>query len=88
MMLALIASDLTTRTGYLNFAIGALGLASGIGGTFSTALAGWVGDHLGDSMTFLFLAAIGTASVLLLWIAMPETRPEPSRTTAQAAVPA
>jgi len=88
MMLPLIASDLTTRTGYLNFAIGALGLASGLGATFSTALAGWVGAHLGDSMTFLFFAAIGTASVLLLWIAMPETRPAPSQTTRQAAMPA
>lgn len=88
MMLPLIAADLTNRTGYLNFAIGALGLAAGIGGTFSTALAGWVGDHLGDSMTFLFLAAIGTASVLLLWIAMPETRPASTRATRQAAMPA
>jgi predicted MFS family arabinose efflux permease len=84
MMLALVASDLTTRTGYLNFAIGALGLASGLGGTFSTALAGWVGDHIGDTMTFLFLAAIGAASVLLLWIAMPETRPTTTRTARQA----
>lgn len=88
MMLPLIAADLTNRTGYLNFAIGALGLAAGIGGTFSTALAGWVGDHLGDSMTFLFLAAIGTASVLLLWIAMPETRPASTRAARQAAMPA
>jgi predicted MFS family arabinose efflux permease len=88
MMLALIASDLTTRTGYLNFTIGALGLASGLGGTFSTALAGWVGDRLGDSMTFLFLAAIGAAAVLLLWIAMPETRPAATRTARPAAMPA
>jgi predicted MFS family arabinose efflux permease len=88
MMLPLIAADLTDRSGYLNFAIGALGLAGGLGATFSTALAGWVGAHLGDSMTFLFLAAIGAASVLLLWMAMPETRPASTRTARQAAVPA
>ena len=88
MMLPLIAADLTARTGYLNFAIGALGLAASLGATFSTALAGWVGAHLGDSMTFLFLAAIGTASVLLLWIAMPETRPTSTRTASPAAMPA
>lgn len=88
MMLPLIAADLTARTGYLNFAIGALGLAASLGATFSTAIAGWVGGHLGDSMTFLFLAAIGAASVLLLWIAMPETRPAITRATRQAAMPA
>jgi predicted MFS family arabinose efflux permease len=26
-------------------------------------------------MTFLVLAAIGSAAVLLLWVGMPETRP-------------
>jgi MFS family permease len=88
MMLPLIAADLTKRTGYLNLAIGALGLASGLGATFSTAIAGWIGDQVGDSMTFLFLAAIGAASVLLLWIAMPETRPAPARKPAQTPVPA
>jgi predicted MFS family arabinose efflux permease len=75
LMLPLIAADLTTRTGHLNLAIGALGLASGLGATFSTAVAGWVGDHLGDSMTFLVLGAVGSAAVALLWIGMPETRP-------------
>jgi MFS family permease len=75
LMLPLIAADLTKRTGYLNLAIGALGLASGLGATFSTAIAGWIGDHAGDPMTFLFLAAVGAVSVLLLWVAMPETRP-------------
>jgi len=88
MMLPLIAADLTKRTGYLNLAIGALGLASGLGATFSTAVAGWVGDRLGDSMTFLFLAGIGAASVLLLWVAMPETRPAPARNPEQTPVPA
>jgi MFS family permease len=74
--LPLIAADLTKRTGYLNLAIGALGLASGIGATASTVVAGWIGDRFGDPMTFLFLAAVGAGAVLLLWLAMPETRPE------------
>jgi MFS family permease len=74
LMLPLIAADVTKRTGYLNLAIGALGLASGLGATFSTAVAGWVGDHLGDPMTFLVLGAVGSAAVALLWIGMPETR--------------
>jgi len=75
LMLPLIAADVTTRTGHLNLAIGALGLAAGLGATFSTAVAGWVGDHLGDSMTFLVLSAVGSSAVALLWIGMPETRP-------------
>ncbi len=75
LMLPLIAADLTQRTGYLNLAIGALGLASGIGGTLSTAVAGWFGDRFGGPLTFYFLAAVGALAVLLLWIGMPETRP-------------
>jgi predicted MFS family arabinose efflux permease len=88
LMLPLIAADVTKRTGYLNLAIGALGLASGLGATFSTAIAGWVGDRLGDSMTFVFLAGAGAASVLLLWVAMPETRPDRAGDVEEAAQPA
>ncbi len=79
LMLPLIAADLTTRTGYLNLSIGALGLASGLGATCSTAIAGWIGDRFGDPVTFLALAAVGAAAVLLLWVAMPETRPAEAR---------
>jgi MFS family permease len=75
LMLPLIAADLTKRTGYLNLAIGALGLAAGLGATFSTVIAGWIGDRFGNSTTFLVLAAVGAVAVALLWIAMPETRP-------------
>jgi predicted MFS family arabinose efflux permease len=78
LMLPLIAADVTKRTGYLNLAIGALGLASSLGATFSTAFAGWIGDRFGDTMTFLFLAAAGALAVALLWVAMPETRPRGS----------
>lgn len=73
-MLPLIAADVTRRTGYLNLAIGALGLASGLGATFSTVVAGWIAEHWGAPMTFVLLAGVGAAAVLLLWVAMPETR--------------
>jgi MFS family permease len=88
LMLPLIAADLTRNTGYLNLAIGSLGLASGIGATISTVAAGWIGDRFGDTTTFLFLAAAGAASVLLLWLAMPETRPHRPRNTGTATQPA
>jgi predicted MFS family arabinose efflux permease len=82
LMLPLIAADLTTRTGYLNLAIGSLGLAAGLGATFSTALAGLIAERFGVSLTFLVLAAVGASAVALLWVAMPETRP-PQKPRAQ-----
>ncbi|MDR3533158.1 MAG: MFS transporter [Rhodopila sp.] len=88
LMLPLIAADLTKTTGYLNLAIGALGLASGLGATFSTVIAGWIGDRFGDSMTFLFLAAVGAAATALLWAAMPETRPVRARDAEKASLTA
>ena len=75
LMLPLIAADLTTRTGYLNLAIGSLGLAAGLGATFGTVAAGWIGDSYGESTAFLALGAAGAAGALLLWAAMPETGP-------------
>jgi predicted MFS family arabinose efflux permease len=74
-MLPLIAADLTAKNGFLNMAIGALGLAAGIGATISTAFAGWIGEHVGEPMTFMVLAAAGSLSVILLWLGMPETHP-------------
>jgi MFS family permease len=88
LMLPLIAADLTQRTGYLNLAIGALGLASGLGATFSTVIAGSIGDRFGDLMMFLFLAAVGAMAVVLLWLVMPETRPARTRDAQQATQPA
>lgn len=75
LMLPLIAADTTRRTGYLNLAIGSLGLASGLGATFSTVIAGEVAERFGEPAMFLFLAAVAASAVLLLWLAMPETRP-------------
>jgi MFS family permease len=75
LMLPLIAADLTAKTGHLNLAIGSFGLAAGLGATFSTTAAGWVADRLGSEMAFLGLALVGGMAVLLLAVAMPETRP-------------
>ena len=59
LIMPLIAADLTRRTGYLNLAIGALGLAAGLGATASTTAAGWVADLFGPPAAFLGLALIG-----------------------------
>lgn len=73
-MLPLIAADVAGGKGRYNLCIGVFGLAAGIGATLSTALAGLVADHFGNGVSFIGLAAAGTLAVLLVWLAMPETR--------------
>lgn len=79
LMLPLIAADATRRTGYLNLAIGSLGLAVGLGATASTSLAGVVADRFGAPIAFVGLAAVGAVAWLTILLAMPETRPEEHR---------
>ncbi|MFC5431825.1 MFS transporter [Paraburkholderia denitrificans] len=73
-MLPLIAADVAGGKGRYNLCIGLFGLSAGIGATLSTALAGFIADHFGNTVSFVGLAAAGAASVLLVWLAMPETR--------------
>jgi MFS family permease len=75
LMVPLIAADVTRQSGYMNLAIGSIGLAVGIGATISTALAGWMADAAGVPGTLLALAAVGGGAVLLAWWTMPETHP-------------
>jgi MFS family permease len=73
--LPLIAADATRRTGYLNLAIGGLGLAVNVGATASTTVAGIVTDRLGAPTAFVGLAAVGMLAWVVILLAMPETRP-------------
>ncbi|TCW80622.1 MFS transporter [Burkholderia sp. SRS-46] len=73
-MLPLIAADVAGGKGRYNLCIGLFGLAAGIGATFSTAVAGYIADHFGNAVSFFGLAAAGALAVLLVWLAMPETR--------------
>ncbi len=73
-MLPLIAADVAGGKGRYNLCIGLFGLSAGIGATLSTALAGFVADHFGNTVSFFGLAAAGAAAVLTVWLAMPETR--------------
>jgi predicted MFS family arabinose efflux permease len=84
-MLPLIAADLTERYGYLNLAIGSLGLAASLGGALSTTLAGWITDRFNAATAFGALAAAGAAAFLLILLAMPETRPAPRGSARDAA---
>jgi predicted MFS family arabinose efflux permease len=74
-MVPLVTADIAGRSGHFNLALGFVGFTIGIGGMSSTTLAGWVADHYGDAATFEFLAAVGLAATILVWVAMPETNP-------------
>lgn len=73
-MLPLIAADVAGGKGHYNLCIGFFGLSAGIGATLSTLGAGFIAEHFGNAVGFLSLAAVGAAAVLLIWLAMPETR--------------
>lgn len=76
-MMPLVVSDVAGRTAHFNLALGFVGFSIGVGGTFSTTIAGWIGDHFGDPAAFAGLALVGLAATLLVLLAMPETRPGP-----------
>jgi len=78
-MVPLVTSDVTARSGHFNLSLGFIGLAIGLGATASTSLAGWVADWLGTTAAFACLAGVGLAATLLVWRAMPETKPATSR---------
>ena len=73
-MMPLIAADLTHGKGHYTLCLSLLGLAAGAGTAISTALAGWAADHYGRHAAFWVLAAVGVAAVVLVALAMPETR--------------
>jgi MFS family permease len=75
LMVPLIAADVTRRSGYLNLAIGWLGLASSAGAIASTSLAGWLADRFGAPVAFLALTMVGVAALAAVRLMMPETRP-------------
>src|SRR5271156_4364736 len=74
-MVPLIVSDVAGRSGHFNLSLGVVGFALGIGATLSTPAAGGVADHFGGRSAFFCLCAVGVAAVLLVSLAMPETRP-------------
>ncbi len=74
-LIPLNLADTTRGTGRFNLMQGIVGSAAGVGAAISTFVAGRLADSFGTSMTFLVLAAIAFAAVLLLLSAMPETKP-------------
>jgi MFS family permease len=78
-LVPLTAVDVTRRHGHFNLAQGAIGSAMGVGAAASSTLAGYVSDHLGSHVAFTMLAALAAAGVVVLALAMPETKPPSSR---------
>jgi MFS family permease len=73
-MVPLVVSDITHRGGRFNLAMGLMGLAMSAGATLSTSVAGFVTQHLGTRIAFVFLAVAAGVGCLLVSLALPETR--------------
>jgi len=75
-MVPLVVADVTRGTGHFNLALGIVGTATGIGASLSTTLAGYMSDRFGSAMAFATLAFIALVGLALIWVLMPETRPD------------
>lgn len=82
-----VVKDLTQGSGRFNVSLGALSTAFGLGAALSPGVAGLVVQSAGYDAAFLTLAGIATAALLLLWLAMPETRRPASDANAEQAPP-
>ncbi len=78
-MIPLVVADITRGGGRFNLAIGIVGLAGGVGGALSTAIAGVLSDRIGEIATFIALGGAGLCACALLAAVMPETRDTTSR---------
>jgi len=74
-MVPLVVADVTRGSGRFNLAQGLVGSAVGIGGAFSTTLAGYLTDHLGSVVAFCGLAGVAAVGFAVIATLMPETRP-------------
>ena len=74
-MLPLIAADIAHDRGHFNLAMGAFGMAVGIGAAASTTLAGAIDTAFGARAAFVALAFAGVVATALVWLIMPESGP-------------
>jgi MFS family permease len=84
-MMAVVAADLTRRTGWFNLTLGVLGVAISIGASLSTFFTGFLAGGFGPRVAALGLALVGLCGLLLLWAGMPETRSHESEPGAASA---
>jgi predicted MFS family arabinose efflux permease len=84
----LVIADLTRGSGRFNLTLGIVTTAVGIGAALSQSVAGGIVHHFGYHAGFLFLSGVAAAALIILWIAMPETRHQRSTAGTQAAATA
>ena len=72
----LVITDLTAGTGRFNLAQGVLGAVMAAAAALGTGAVGIIVEHLGDLAGFSAMAAAVLAGTALLWVYMPETKPE------------
>jgi MFS family permease len=75
-LVPLVLADLTRNTGRFNLAQGIVGCAMGIGATISTTMAGFLADRFSTFTAFIGLGVAAGIGLLVIWLAMPETREE------------
>ncbi|MBO0733116.1 MAG: MFS transporter [Methylocapsa sp.] len=82
-MVPLIIADISRDTGHFNLAQGVIGCAVGIGAAVSTMLFGYISDHFGSYAAFVTMSGTAAAGLAMVWLAMPETCPNPMSKIAQ-----
>jgi predicted MFS family arabinose efflux permease len=78
-ILPLVVADVMRGTGRFNLGLGIVGSAVGIGAALSTTLAGYMMDHFGSGVAFWSLASVAVCGLGLVWLLLPETRPDPTQ---------
>lgn len=73
-LIPIVIADLTKGSGRFNVSQGAVAIAQGLGAALSASLASAIIVRAGCSVSFLTLAAIAGAGLLLYLFAMPETK--------------
>jgi MFS family permease len=71
----LVVTDISGHGGRFSLRMGILGLAIGAAATASNVLAGMIATNLGAQTAFIGLAVAGICAVMMVGLAMPETRP-------------
>jgi MFS family permease len=74
-LLPLILADIMRDTGRYNVARGFVGTVQGIGGSLSQAVGGLAVTWVGYEAAFLMLAGVAFIPLVVVLVAMPETRP-------------
>jgi len=78
-LVPLVIVDVTYGSGHFNLAQGIVGTATGIGASVSMLFASYLSDRFGSEVAFLSLAVSAAMALALVWLTMPETRPQLAR---------